>query len=380
MLFKEIKGNNKIKEQLIESVKKNKVAHAQLFLGSRGSSKLAIAIAYAQFLNCNNQLKNDSCGECSSCVKYKTLTHPDLHLIFPIVKTKKVTSDDFVNNFREQVNQNPYLSLDSWIDLLSGKNKTGKQGVIYKEEATSIHKKLSFKNYESKYRIILIWMPEQMNKEVANKLLKTLEEPPSGTIFLLVSENSKKLIKTILSRLQIVKIDDFSTNDIVKYFGSKNLEIDEARKLKNLTDGDLERIIKIINKEIELVDFFEFFSDWLRLAYKKDIVGLSTWIDKISSIGRREQGLFLSYSVKMIRECLIYNFAKKELCKTNKKEKEFIYKFSPFITEENSVLIIEKLEKSLKATQRNANAKILFFELSLKMIKFLKLKRKFVIN
>ena len=383
MLFKEIIGNTEVKKQLINSVNNNRVSHAQLFLGNKGCAKLALAFSYAQFLNCNNRLKEDSCGECSSCLKYNNLTHPDLHLIFPVLKvnnTKTPTSDNFVNQWREIVNQNPYLSLNTWIDSFGTENKTGQQGVIYKDEAINIHKKLSLKNYEAKYRVVLIWMPEQMNIETSNKLLKILEEPPIGTIFLVVSENTGKLLSTITSRLQAIKINNFSIKDIVEYFGEDKLEIEKAKQLRNLTDADLGEIIQIVNNEIEKIDFFENFSDWVRLSYKMDIPGISQWVDAVSTTGRKQQIFFLSYAIKIIRESLIYNFASRALLKTNEKEFSFISKFSLFIHEENSILIIEKLEKTIKAIQRNANAKILFFELSLQMVKFLKLKRKFAIN
>jgi DNA polymerase-3 subunit delta' len=293
---------------------------------------------------------------------------------------KTPTSDNFTNQWREIFARNPYLSLSDWIDSFGTENKIGQQGSIYKDEAISIHKKLSLKNYEADYRVVLIWMPEQMNLEVANKLLKLLEEPPKGTIFLLVSENSGKLLNTITSRLQTVKVADFSTNNIMEYFGSEKLNIEKAKQLKNLMDADLGKIIQLLNNEAEMTDFFESFSDWMRLTYKMNIQGISKWVDSISTMGRKHQILFISYAIKMMRECLIFNFANQSLLKTNQKEFEFIGKFSPFIHEENSILIVEKLEDSIKAIQRNANAKILFFELSLQMMKYLKLKRKFAIK
>ena len=383
MLFKEIIGNREVKNQLIASVNNNRVSHAQLFLGKSGCAKLALAIAYAQFLNCNNKLKDDSCGNCSSCLKYKNLSHPDLHLVFPVLKVNSIktpTSDNFTNQWREIFARNPYLSLSDWIDSFGTENKTGQQGSIYKDEAISIHKKLSLKNYEADYRVVLIWMPEQMNLETSNKLLKLLEEPPKGTLFLLVSENSGKLLNTITSRLQTVKVADFSTNNIMEYFGSEKLNIEKAKQLKNLMDADLGKIIQLLNNEAEMTDFFESFSDWMRLTYKMNIQGISKWVDGIATMGRQHQILFISYAIKMMRECLIFNFANQSLLKTNQKEFEFIGKFSPFIHEENSILIVEKLEKTIKAIQRNANAKILFFELSLQMVKYLKLKRKFAIK
>ena len=381
MLFKDIIGNNAVKKQLTEAVKNNRISHAQLFFGKSGSAKLALALAYSQYLNCENKIENDSCGRCSSCLKFSNLSHPDLHLIFPILKVNGVktpTSDSFVNNWRELILSNQYVSINDWIDSFGADNKTGKQGSIYIDEAASIQRKLSLKNYEAEYRVVLIWMPERMNLTVANKLLKLLEEPPKGTIFILVSEDANNLLPTIISRLQTLKIPDFNTEDIAHYFGGITLE--KAKQLKNITDADLGKMIKIQQDSEGILYLFEEFSAWMRLAYKMDVCGISIWVDKISTTGRKHQKLFLSYAIKMIRECLILNFANSSLLKTNEKEHTFISKFSPFIHEENSVMIVEELEKSIKSINRNANAKILFFELSLKMVKFLKVKRKFALK
>jgi DNA polymerase-3 subunit delta' len=381
MLFKHIIGNNSVKKQLTEAVKNNRISHAQLFSGKSGSAKLALALAYSQYLNCINKTDNDSCGSCSSCLKFSNLSHPDLHLIFPVLKViggKNSTSDSFVNQWRELILSNQYISINDWIDSFGTENKTGQQGSIYIDEAASIQRKLSLKNYEAKYRVVLIWMPERMNLTVANKLLKLLEEPPKGTIFILVSEDANNLLPTIISRLQTLKIPDFNPEDIVQYFGDITLE--KAKQLKNITDADLGKMIKIQQDSEGILDLFEEFSVWMRLAYKIDIGGVSKWVDKISTMGRKHQKLFLSYAIKMMRECLILNFANASLLKTNEKEHAFISKFAPFIHEQNSVMIVEELEKSIKSINRNANAKILFFELSLKMVKFLKVKRKFAIK
>ena len=381
MLFKDIIGNNAVKKQLTQAVKNNRISHAQLFSGKSGSAKLALAFAYSQYLNCENKTENDSCGFCSSCLKFSNLSHPDLHLIFPVLKmngVKTPTSDSFVNQWRELILSNQYISINDWIDSFGAENKTGQHGSIYIDEAASIQRKLSLKNYEAEYRVVLIWMPERMNLTVANKLLKLLEEPPKGTIFILVSEDANNLLPTIISRLQILKILDFNTEDIVHYFGGITLE--KAKQLKNITDADLGKMIKIQQDSEGILDLFEEFSAWMRLAYKMDAGGISKWVDKISTMGRKHQKLFLSYAIKMIRQCLILNFANSSLLKTNEKEHAFISKFSPFIHEENSVMIVEEFEKSIKSINRNANAKILFFELSLKMVKFLKVKRKFAVT
>ena len=383
MLFKEVLGNSLMKKQLTDAVKNNRISHAQLFSGKSGSAKLALALAYAQFLNCENRTAVDSCGICSSCIKINNLSHPDLHLVVPVLKTKAVqnpVSDHFIGQWRNFITNNYYGSLNGWIDSFGTENKTGQQGTIYKDEANNIHKKLSLKNYEAKYRIVLIWMPERMNLEVSNKLLKLFEEPPKGTVFLLVSENANQLLPTITSRLQTLKIADFTTEDIVTYFGREALSLERAKHLRNLTNADLGKISQILDDKEGELDLFSDFSAWMRLTYKMDVQGISNWVDNLSLKGRKQQNIFLSYAIKMIRECLIYNFASSSLLKTNKNELAFLTKFSPFIHEENSVFIAEKLEESIKAINRNANAKILFFELSLQMVKFLRLKRKFAIK
>jgi len=381
MLFKDIIGNSVVKKQLTEAVKNGRISHAQLFLGKSGSAKLALALAYSQYLNCKNKNENDSCGSCSSCLKFFNLSHPDLHLIFPVLKVsgiKTPTSDSFVNQWRQLILSNQYISINDWIESIGPQNKTGQQGAIYIDEAASIQRKLNLKNYEAQYRVVLIWMPERMNITVANKLLKLLEEPPKGTIFILVSEDVNNLLPTITSRLQTLKITDFIAEDIVNYFGGITLE--KAKHLKNITDADLGKMIKIQQNPEGILDLFEDFSVWMRLAYKMDVGGISNWVDKISTMGRKHQKLFLSYAIKIIRECIILNFANLSLLKTNEKEYAFISKFSPFIHEKNSVMIVEEFEKSIKSINRNANAKILFFELSLKMVKFLKVKRKFALK
>ena len=381
MLFKEIVGHQKIKKQLIDGANKNRVPHAQLFVGNSGSAKLAIAFAYSQFLNCENKQEKDSCNACASCLRFKSLTHPDLHLIFPILKnskTKITISDTIIDKWREKALKNPYLSLNDWIETIDSTNKTGKKGAIYKDEALNIQKKIGLKNYEAKYRIVLVWMPETMNLESANKLLKTFEEPPKGTVFLLISEDEKKLLKTVRSRFQKVKVPDFSQEEVLEYFKAKSISEDQVKKTISFLGVDLGSIIKSIEKSDDEIDFFPLFSEWMRLCYKIDIEGICKWVDFICAEGRQRQKQFISYSTKMIRDCLIYNFANHTLLKVTNQEKNFLEKFAPFVNEENTIIIAEQLERAGVNLERNGSSKILFFELSLQMTKNLKLKRKFV--
>lgn len=378
MLFREIPGNQEVKKQLISTVTKNRIAHAQLFTGNKGCAKLALAIAYAKYINCENKKDQDSCGQCISCLKYKTLSHPDLHLIFPIIKTKglkSLVSDNFVISFRKFILKNPYQSLNSWINDIGGENKKGEQGVVYKDEALLINQKIKLKNFESKYRVFLFWMPEKMNREASNKLLKIFEEPPRGTVFLLISEKPNLLLPTIKSRLQNIKIPKFKIKDAVVFFKEKNVSEEKIMELSTITDLDFGKTTELLEEEGDEMDFFKNFSLWMRMVYKTDVIQIANWVDSISFIGRKNQKLFLSYCIKMMRECLIFNFAEKSLLQINKTEKNFISNFAPFIHESNTVIIVSELEKTLKSINRNANAKIVFFDLSLQLIKFLKLKK-----
>tara|TARA_B100001250_G_C19730682_1_gene758326 strand:- start:67 stop:1206 length:1140 start_codon:yes stop_codon:yes gene_type:complete len=376
MLFREIPGNEEVKNQLISTVKKNRIAHAQIFTGNKGCAKLALAIAYATYINCENKTNEDSCGKCMSCLKYATLSHPDLHLVFPIIKSKKFknsVSDNFVVSWRKFILKNPYQSLNSWINDINLESKKGEEGFIYKDEALLINQKLTLKKFEAKYRVFIFWMPEKMNREASNKLLKIFEEPPGGTIFVLISENPNALLQTIKSRLQQINIKNFTHKDAVLFFKKENLSIEKIIELSKNTNSDFGKITALLEEED--VDFFKSFSLWMRLVYKTDIIKISSWVDTISVIGRKNQKLFLSYSIKMIRECLIFNFAEKSLLQTNKIEQDFVSKFAPFIHESNTIIIVEVLENAIKAINRNANAKIVLFDLSLQLIKFLKIKK-----
>lgn len=383
MLFKDIPGNTSIKNELITATTNNRVAHAQLFSGNRGSAKLALAISYARYLNCNNRQEKESCEKCSSCLKYNTLSHPDLHFIFPIIKrpgTSVALSDNFIKEWRKFILKNIYGSLNDWVNIFEVEKKTREEGFIYTEEVISIHKKIALKNFEANFRVFLIWMPEKMALQTSNRLLKLLEEPPSKTIFLLVSENPTQLLPTISSRLQKTKANNVTIDDMIWFLKNKNIDKERINNIIKHTNTDLGKTIQLLENRYDIFDLFDIFSSWMRLIYKMDIVNISIWVDSIFNIGRKQQKMFLSYSIKMIRECLIFNFANKSLLKINKNELNFISKFSSFIHEENSVIIFEELEKGIKLINRNANAKILFFELSLKMAKFLKVKRRFAIK
>ena len=377
MLFAEIPGNTAIKQNLIKVVANNRVAHAQLFLGNSGSAKLSLALAFAQYLNCEKRKETDSCNICHSCLIYNSLSHPDLHIIFPVLKINNIKnplSDNFISQWREIVLENPYLSLTQWYQHLGAENK---QGVIYKYEAEQLQKKVTLKNYESAFRVILIWMPEKMNHVTANKLLKLIEEPPKGTFFFMVTEDFEKLLPTITSRMQMVKTKSFKTENITNYLEQKKgLLAEKSLQIARLANGNLNTALQLSQKEIKEETHLKEFQSWMQICYKANLKELAKWTDEIAKNGRENQKEFLQYSLKLIRDCLLVNTLNESLLKTDKEETIFVRNFAPFIHGENSVSIFEKTEKAIKNIERNANPKILFYELSLQMMRLLKVKRK----
>lgn len=376
MLFAEIPGNNKEKQDLISSVKKGRIGHAQLFLGNPGNAKLALAIAYAQFLNCENKKAEDSCNKCHSCFMYNQLTHPDLHIIFPVVKINKIKnpiSENFITQWRELIIQNPYISLQDWYQYLGVENK---QGVIYKHEAQDLQKKLTLKNYESAFRIILIWMPEKMNHTTANKLLKLIEEPPKGTYILMVSEDSEQILPTITSRTQIINSKQFSNLEVASFLQKeKGISIEKTKVISINVKGNMNKAIQLCANNIEEVSSIEAFQKWMQICYKVSVKELSGLTDEFAKKGRENQKGFLQHSLTIIRECLMFNtFNKVRLAE--KKEEQFVRNFASYIHEENTLAIFDRLEKAIKNIERNANPKIIFYELSLQMMRLLKVKRK----
>jgi len=384
MLLREILGLEKIKKELTSSYSQNRIAHAQLFNGPKGSGKLAIALAYAQLINCELYKNNDSCGTCPSCLKYLKLAHPDLHIIYPIIKkssTDKPISDDFISLWRENILYNPYQSLDKWMEsykesFIEKVSNKKKEGVIYAHQIKELSRKLSLKIYEAKNRVVIIWMPEKMNIKAANKFLKLLEEPPKRTILLLVSENKTSLLPTVLSRLQIIDIPRYNINETISFF-SDNKTSGFLSYCKR-SNGDLGNLYNY-NEDLENQDgFIERFSSLMRVCFKNNIVEISSWVDQISAKTRENQIKILSYSISLIRECIIYNYSDKKINNLSQQEENFIKNFSLYIHEENSLQIISIFESIIKNIQRNANSKIILFDMSLSLVKLLKLKRKFV--
>lgn len=372
MLFKEVIGHKEVKESLIHSIKDGRISHAQLFLGPEGSGNLAMAIAYVQYVYCINRQENDSCGECPSCIKIESLSHPDLHFSFPFIKAGKEgeTADSFIIPFREAIIANPYINLLNWYDYLGNQDK---QGIISVKESAQIIKKLSLKSFEGGYKTYILWMPEKLNASAANKLLKTIEEPPEKTIIILVANDSEQIIPTILSRTQLVKLaplkDEEITEGLIKEFET---ESQLAGNLASMSEGNYFQARSLALKAGENNENFLFFRDWMRLCFKKDIKGVSTWVDEISKIGRARQKDFLKYALHLIRQCSLANYGVEDLVTLKGDERVFMQKFALFVNHINLENYIELFDNARKHIDRNANARILFTDLSYRILMLLK--------
>ena len=384
MLFSEIIGQQEVKRRFIRTVTEQRIPHAQLLRGPEGIGKLGLAIAYAQYICCENRTATDSCGICSSCVKYKKLVHPDLHFVFPVIKPPSRTSvvcDDFIAEFRKMVLDNLYFGVNEWYAKISG---DAKQGMIYGNESEEIIRKLSLKTYESEYKIMIIWLPEKMNVTCANKLLKILEEPPEKTVFLLVSNEPDHIITTILSRTQHIHIPRLSETEITNALLNNDdldIEDEDANYAAHIANGSYLNAIAVLNEGDENKQNFERFMMIMRLAWqvgnKKDHASLKTlkkWSDDMAAaaMGRERQKNFLSYAQRLTRENFILNLQQPELNYLTSSEAGFSQRFSPFINERNVEDIMVEFDLAERQIEQNVNAKMIFFDLTLKIIMLLK--------
>ena len=368
MLFQEVIGQNAIKEQLIQSVFENGVSHAQLFLGPEGSGSFALALAYAQFISCTERSETDSCGNCSSCRKYNKLIHPDLHFSYPFFRGgEKEDSMADLGEWRDLVMSNPYFDLDEWRLRLDAQNK---QPNINKAECLNILHRLSLKAFESEYKTMIIWLPEYLKNE-GNRLLKTLEEPASKTLIILVAQNQDQILNTIISRTQLVKIPALNNEDIVRYLvDNKDIAETQASRIAYLSDGNLQTALNLLKEDDH--DDFRNFTNWMRMSFADKGVQIIDFVDEISKLGRENQKNMLRYGVQLIRECIMMMSGAESLVHLPSAELDFVKNFSKHLDLAKCEALVNELEKAHYHIERNANPKILFLDVSLQFVKILK--------
>ena len=375
MNFSKIPGQKDIIGKLIRSVKEERVSHAQLFAGPEGCGSMALALAYARYISCENRSETDSCGVCKSCVKYEKLIHPDLHFVFPVIKSKKFAepvSDNYLADWREFVQKSPFFTLNNWLDSIEVGNA---QGLIFASEASEIIKKLSLKTFESDFKIMILWMPEKMHISTANKLLKMIEEPPDNTLFLLVSEEPDKVIPTILSRCQLIKIPSFKNIDIEKYISERfRLTASKAADIARVSNGNISRAIDLCENEDSSTVNFERFKSLMRFAWKRDINSIINWSEEMALTGREAQKNFISFSLRLLRENLMLSLGqlKNDLVFLTGEEADFSGKFHPSINQNNIFPLTEEFNLGYSHIEANGNARIIFLDLALKVTRLIR--------
>ncbi len=380
MQFKDVIGQDAVKARLRASRKEGRISHAQLFFGPSGSGVLPMAMAYAQFLICQQPTDNDSCGTCPSCQKCNKMVHPDIYFSFPVItlakqKIDKPVSNDFITDFRKMVLSHPYMDYNDWMSDIS--DTENKQGRIYVHEGPEIIKRINLKAFEAPFKIVLMWLPEKMWPDLANKLLKSLEEPPDNTVFLLASEQRDALLQTILSRTQSIKLTRLNDQQVINsLLLSKEMEMQKAGEIARLADGDY-HLAEELSEQLSGNDTFDkSFLAWMRLCFNpaKNMEALMAWVDQIASYKREEQKQFLYASIQMVRECMMVNLADPSLVKLENQQVKTLEKFLPFVNAKNMTPFVEELSKAHYHIERNAHAKILFLDLSLKLGNILQIK------
>lgn len=368
MFFKDIIGQEEAKQRLIQEAKSGKIPHARLFCGNSGVGKLPLAIAYARYLSCEHPSDNDACGVCPNCVKYNKLAHPDLHFVFPVVKRKgkDAVSDDYIAEWREIVSSTVYFNLNIWLQEMDAENQ---QAHIFVKESDEIIKKLNLMSSQGGYKIMIIWLPEKMNVDCSNKLLKLLEEPPTKTLFFLVSEEPDTLLTTIQSRTQRFNIPIIEESDIADTL-KRTYGIDEstANHIAHQSEGSWIKALETIHLNEEDKLFFELFVSLMRLAYQRKIREMKIWSENLATMGRERQKYFLTYVQRMIRENFIFNFQNPSIVYMNEEEQKFSTRFAPFINEKNVIGIMDELSEAERHIGQNVNARMVFFDFALKMI------------
>ena len=364
MLKKEVIGQQEVWNRLMEMVQENRIPHALMFCGPEGCGKLAMALAFASYLLGDSPMLN----------KWE---HPDLHFTYPTIKTSDMgsdhtpVSDDFIKEWREMLlKDGPYVLIGEWMQKM-GKSDAdlNKQAIITAEESDALAKKLIMMSSQGGYKISLIWLPERMNIECANKILKLIEEPPSQTVFIMVSEEPEKLIETIRSRVQRIDVKKISTESISDALINRyGLGEDDAMRLARLSNGDWITAVGELTADGENKEFLADFQSLMRLAYQRNVRELKHWSENINSYGREKQKRFLTFFLRLVRESFMYNFQQPDLSYMTTDEEAFTSKFARFVNENNILQINELANKALRDIGQNANGKIVFFDMALQMI------------
>lgn len=363
MAFEQVIGQREAQARLMQMVGEGRLPHAIMLCGPQGCGKLALATAFAA------QLLNRTTGDAAMLAKWE---HPDLHFTYPTIKLPsmgsdhKPVSDDFAQEWHELLKAGPYFTMTEWLEQMGGENQ---QAIITAGESDELLRKLSLKSSQGGYKVSLIWLPERMNTECANKILKLLEEPPSQTVFIMVCQEPDRLLETIRSRVQRIDIKKLTDEEIAEALRDKRgLTEEVAHRTARMANGSWLKALEMLNADSENELFLDMFQMLMRLAYQRKVKELKAWAERMAAMGREKQRRFLGYFLRLLRENFMYNFQQPELCYMTQREEDFARNFARFINEANILPISDLANRAIRDIGQNANAKIVFFDLALQMI------------
>lgn len=373
MYFHNVIGQDDLKARLTDTARRGIIPHARLFCGRTGSGTFPLALAYARYLNCTDRTDTDACGKCHSCRQYDALAHPDLHFVFPIVadkKRKRTVCDDYLGEWRAMLTEHTYFDLDEWLDRME---TAGKQALIYAEESDQMIRKTSLRIYEAQYRVLIVWMPERMHAACANKLLKLIEEPPARTVILMVSDAPDLILGTILSRTQRLDVRPIEADTLARALEQRNgLPPDDARRTAHLAHGDLLAAERSMGDDERQRLFLDFFIRIMRNAWKRDVRAMKQTADELAALSREQQRAFLAYCQHLVRENFVRRFRSDDLNYLRPDEAAFSARFSPYVNERNVFDFAAELADAERHIAQNGNAKMIFFDLTLRITVLLK--------
>jgi DNA polymerase III subunit delta' len=407
MQFSDIIGQQQVKHQLVDMVRHNRLSHALLFLAKEGNGSLSLAIALAQYMTCEKVNSNantsstgslfaneipqehisafmptDSCGVCPSCVKAQRLVHPDIHFSYPVVTKKSGSppiSTDYISEWREFIQSYPYGNVYDWLQFIGAENK---QGNITAQECNDIIRQLNLKSFESEYKILILWMPEYLGNE-GNKLLKLIEEPPPNTLFILVAENESLILPTIVSRCQLIKVRALETDEIERALITKSRTNSEiARQAASVSEGNYREALQLVQHAEEdptAIGWQSLLREWLNTILKTGPVAQTKWVEEVSRLGREKQKQFLRYFNHLLEQAIRHKLMAENIY-LPENEKDFADRLNRIADIGQQKAIIEELDKATYYIERNANAKILFHALTIKLYHIIQDKIVFLAN
>lgn len=373
MKFADIAGHDDVKRRLREMVDNGRIPHALLLEGPSGTGKFMLARAFAQYIHCENRHDGDSCGECPACRQHEAFNHIDTIFSFPVVKKSGRTalSDDYRDTFGEFISESPYMDFDRWVASLDNINA---QPMIYVEEGAELLRRLTYMTRRSKYKVVLLWLPERLKEETANKLLKLVEEPFGDTIFVMVSNNGRQILPTIYSRTQRIAVPRYSDAELEGVLLSQGMDDATASDMARIADGSVNQAWKIAQVSTERRKYFDLFAELMRKAYGRKVLELRGWSKAVAEMGREPEMQFIDYCCRLIRESFVMHLHVDQLLTLSSTEREFVNRFFPFINEKNVVDMIELFDRSRRDIAGNGNAKIIFFDLAVRVIMLIRRK------